>query len=180
MSLTTLRLKCADLHWKFFSITMFEKAVEHTERRPVYHPFLCVCWRTKICAVAVYGICMGKSCPDALGSFLLTNVDIFLGAFLLLHYFPLHRNEKLICVSTNLSHFSSTTFQNLHLSIHLAKVWCSFARLCELICAVECSRGMRSGLAGKALGYAETRYVPDTNRTLGNNTCLSDETTQLQ
>ena len=76
--LTTLRM---NLHSKFCRITIFDKAVRHTQRRPFQHPF-CVCAdEHNICAVAVNGISMGKSCPHASGSLLLTNVDLLWESF---------------------------------------------------------------------------------------------------
>jgi hypothetical protein len=74
VSLTTLRLNCTDLNYD-----IWQGSGAHIHRSPVYHPFLCICWRTNICAVAVSGIYIGKSCPDASGSFILTNFDLLRG-----------------------------------------------------------------------------------------------------
>jgi hypothetical protein len=71
---------------------------------------------------------MGKSFPDASGSFLLTNVDLLWANFFYFISFHYTGMESFL-FTTNLSRFAFTIFKKLHRSIRLAKVRWNFALL---------------------------------------------------
>ena len=117
----------------------------------------CMCWLTNICAVAVNGICMGKSCPHASGSFLLTNVDLLWANFFYFIYFHYRGMKNLFVCPPIYLVFHPPPFRICTVPFTWLRCGGILPNCCELNCGVACSRGMTSGLAGMAMGYAATR-----------------------
>ena len=124
-----------------------EKAVGHTERRSFQHPF-CVCAdEHNICAVAVNGICMGKSCSFVSGRFLLTNVDLLWANFFDFSIFNYTGVKTLFMCPLIYLVFHPPPFRIYS--------WLRSGGILTDCCELN-SLGLKPGLARKALGYAAT------------------------